>query len=141
MHAKKTSYSLLLKNPAWQKKRLQILERDNFACKMCGDKNNPLHIHHKRYINDNLPWEYQDDDLITLCEYCHKWIERSQKEIIGFDFSKLKALKLANGNYIIRCFKYDGNDVSIILFNAEDRLIKSFSIYELGVEKIKNFLV
>ncbi len=108
---------------------------------MCGDKNNPLHIHHKRYINDNLPWEYQDDDLITLCEYCHKWIERSQKEIIGFDFSKLKALKLANGNYIIRCFKYDGNDVSIILFNAEDRLIKSFSIYELGVEKIKNFLV
>ena len=32
-------YSEKLKDPRWQKKRLEILERDNFRCQYCGDKN------------------------------------------------------------------------------------------------------
>jgi len=30
-----------------------------------------LHVHHKCYIQGYLPWEYDDKDLITLCEECH----------------------------------------------------------------------
>ena len=31
-----------------------------------------LNVHHKYYIKGKAPWEYEDDALITLCEYCHK---------------------------------------------------------------------
>ena len=31
-----------------------------------------LNVHHKYYIKDKAPWEYEDDALITLCEDCHQ---------------------------------------------------------------------
>lgn len=30
-----------------------------------------LHVHHKFYVLGRLPWEYNDDALITLCNWCH----------------------------------------------------------------------
>jgi 5-methylcytosine-specific restriction endonuclease McrA len=33
----KKTYSELLKSPKWQKKRLEIMSRDKFTCKKCGD--------------------------------------------------------------------------------------------------------
>jgi len=30
-----------------------------------------MHVHHKLYIKERLPWEYNDSDLITLCNRCH----------------------------------------------------------------------
>lgn len=30
-----------------------------------------LQVHHKFYVLENLPWEYKDEDLITLCNWCH----------------------------------------------------------------------
>lgn len=57
------------KDPRWQKRRLEIMERDGFACVACGDKESELHVHHKRYRGQ--PWEAKDDDMQTLCVYCH----------------------------------------------------------------------
>lgn len=31
-----------------------------------------LNVHHKYYINGLMPWEYDDDALVTLCQECHK---------------------------------------------------------------------
>ena len=70
----KKNYSELLKDPRWQKKRLEILQRDKFTCRSCNDDLSTLHVHHFYYDNELLPWEYKDDDLITLCETCHKAI-------------------------------------------------------------------
>lgn len=71
----KSTYSELLKDPQWQKKRLDILSRDNFRCCQCGSVKNTLHVHHQYYIKGNMPWEYPDDSLITLCEFCHKAVD------------------------------------------------------------------
>ena len=30
-----------------------------------------MQAHHKRYINGREQWDYDDDDLITLCKNCH----------------------------------------------------------------------
>ncbi|WP_346856470.1 hypothetical protein [uncultured Draconibacterium sp.] len=30
-----------------------------------------LHVHHKYYILERLPWEYGNTELITLCDTCH----------------------------------------------------------------------
>lgn len=38
-----------------------------------ADKPYSLHVHHKFYILDKLPWEYTDDSLIVLCNWCH-WV-------------------------------------------------------------------
>ena len=68
---KKKSYSELLRSPMWQKKRLEIMERDNFTCQHCGCNDMELQVHHKVYHEDLNPWEYDNDDLITLCGCCH----------------------------------------------------------------------
>lgn len=69
-----SNYSELLKDPRWQKKRLEILTRDKWECRFCGDGENTLHVHHLIYIQDKDPWEYASPVLVTLCEECHKAI-------------------------------------------------------------------
>lgn len=32
----------------------------------------PLNIHHKYYIRDKEPWDYDNDALVTLCSFCHQ---------------------------------------------------------------------
>lgn len=65
------TYSDKLKNPLWQKKRLEILNRDNFTCLICSDTETELHIHHKQYKWGNTPWDYDNDNFQTLCKCCH----------------------------------------------------------------------
>ena len=66
-----SEYSEKLKDPRWQKKRLEILQRDNFTCQRCDDKTTTLIVHHKDYLPKSEPWDYPDILLITLCEDCH----------------------------------------------------------------------
>jgi 5-methylcytosine-specific restriction endonuclease McrA len=68
----KRTYLENLKDPLWQRKRLEILNRDGFRCQFCNDDKNTLTVHHKIYRKNSLPWEYEDHELITLCEPCHK---------------------------------------------------------------------
>lgn len=65
------SYAAKLKDPRWQKKRLEVLERAGWACEMCGDSESTLHVHHKQYLKGREPWEYDADQLASLCEICH----------------------------------------------------------------------
>ncbi len=48
-----------------------------------ADKAYSLHVHHKYYVLSKLPWEYQDDALITLCNWCH-WKEHHNNAIPVF---------------------------------------------------------
>lgn len=66
-----SKYSEILKDPRWQKKRLEILQRDGWACSYCEDKTQTLVVHHKDYFPNKDPWDYPDNLLITLCENCH----------------------------------------------------------------------
>lgn len=68
-------YAELLKDPRWQKKRLEIMERDEWTCQTCRDTKATLTVHHKSYRMEDGKlvevWDYEDCDLITLCELCH----------------------------------------------------------------------
>lgn len=75
------TYLELLRNPRWQRKRLEIMSRDDFACTVCGDRESTLNVHHKRYRKGAKPWQYADDDLTTLCENCHGKVTDLRKEI------------------------------------------------------------
>ena len=69
---KKSDFMDQYKDPRWQKKRLEILQRDDFKCQSCTDDENQLHVHHIYYKKGLKPWEYDNVILITLCEECHK---------------------------------------------------------------------
>ena len=64
-------YSEKLKDPRWQKKRLEIFKRDDWKCKACQETNESLCVHHLFYFKGKEPWEIHDGFLITLCESCH----------------------------------------------------------------------
>jgi len=79
------TYYEKLQHPKWQKKRLEILARDNFSCQHCNSKETSLHIHHFSYAKN--PWETPDVDLITLCDRCHKeysYKDKAIKELNSF---------------------------------------------------------
>lgn len=65
------TYSEKLKDPRWQKKRLEALSRDRWACSCCGDGTKTLHVHHTYYVSGREPWEYPSGALESLCETCH----------------------------------------------------------------------
>jgi hypothetical protein len=67
------TYSEMLQDPRWQKKRLQVLERDKWTCQLCGDTESTLHIHHKKYVSK--PWDSELNDLVTYCKHCHLVVE------------------------------------------------------------------
>lgn len=74
------NYYEKLKDPRWQKKRLEIFERDEFQCQSCNSEDQTLHVHHKTYVYGNDPWDYPDINLITLCADCHQTEEYAKKE-------------------------------------------------------------
>ena len=67
-----TAYADLLRDPRWQRKRLEIFERDQWTCQICGATDRELQVHHLRYRRGCLPWEYGNVDLRTLCRPCHR---------------------------------------------------------------------
>ena len=69
----KSDYIKQIKSPKWQKRRLEIMQKDNFTCQICGDKESTLNVHHLVYHKGRNIWEYEDWELITLCEDCHEW--------------------------------------------------------------------
>ncbi len=71
------NYSEQLKSPMWQKKRLEIMQRDGFMCKCCLSTTKQLHVHHKYYKNGKKAWEYNDDCYVCLCSDCHSAIHDS----------------------------------------------------------------
>jgi len=81
-----SKYSELLRLPQWQKKRLETMERDCFACQFCGNKEKTLNVHHINYEKGKKPWEYSDNILITLCEKCHKTEHKCEDDNSETDF-------------------------------------------------------
>ena len=65
------SYLEKLKDPRWQKKRLEIFQRDEWRCQKCFDTTETLVVHHRLYLPNHEPWEYSNELLTTLCQSCH----------------------------------------------------------------------
>ena len=66
-----------LSSKEWKLKRIQVKERDNHSCQVCGSTKD-LHVHHMSGY-DLIPNE-PISCLITLCNICHK----DQHDKIGY---------------------------------------------------------
>lgn len=80
------TYSEKLKDPRWQKKRLEVMQRDDFQCTQCGDAGSTLAVHHLYYVSGRHPWQYPAWSLQTLCKDCHQnEHDTAQEHINGED--------------------------------------------------------
>lgn len=89
------TYAEKLLDPRWQRKRLEVLERENFACQLCGDTKTTLHVHHEEYSAN--PWETDSALLKCYCKHCHSVIEYNKE----YDIDTLRGMvkeTLDNGN-------------------------------------------
>jgi len=112
------TYSEQYKDPRWQKKRLEIMQRDEFKCRSCGDKNSTLNVHHAvPYKKDKFIWEYENSDLLTLCEDCHTQISDNVSDC------KIMILKISTD---VVCSEYLVNIVNLLQFCNPPELEKIF---------------
>ena len=81
--SEKKSYGEMLRDPRWQRRRLEVLKRDNFSCQGCGSDELELHVHHRKYLRGAPPWESQDDHLLTLCEPCHERATQERRRLLN----------------------------------------------------------
>lgn len=130
------SYLEKLKDPRWQKLRLQVFERDDFSCIECGSTKNTLNVHHIDYKGNN-PWETPISLLTTLCESCHEEetvaLKKAEKKLI----KKLKSIGFMAEH--INCLsdalfylnkEYDGNvNIYNVIF-VINRIFRNKEVFE-----------
>ena len=79
----KIAYELLLERPEWKAYRLAVLAERGELCEWCGSNKN-LQVHHKFYLKypngkHILPWEYNINCLLVLCNDCHTKAHKKYK--------------------------------------------------------------
>lgn len=127
------TYYEKLKDPRWQKLRLQVFERDEWKCTRCGEKKKTLSVHHWSYSKSGNPWDVGIDDLDTVCEYCHEKIEgmlmfckMAIKNFKSLDFS-LKSKNDVDLNEMAYFFK--------ALFDPESDIHKKAKLHFRSLKK------
>ena len=86
MKEAKSTYWQLLRRPEWQKRRLEMLSKSEWTCSSCMATDANLHVHHRQYFKDRMPWDYTDDQLIVVCDICHEsehYLLDELKEIVS----------------------------------------------------------
>jgi hypothetical protein len=74
------TYSEKLRDPRWQRRRLEVMGRDEFTCRDCGSDKKTLQVHHCFYEKGE-PWDTKEEFLLTLCSDCH--VSRGELEADG----------------------------------------------------------
>lgn len=75
------AYADKLRDPRWQKRRLEIFATAGFRCRSCDADKKTLHAHHNAYLRGRDPWDYPDEYLECLCEDCHEKATRVQDHL------------------------------------------------------------
>lgn len=65
-------YAKKLRDPRWQKKRLELFRAASFRCECCGKDNEELCVHHVNYLKGRDPWDYPDENFQVLAKSCHE---------------------------------------------------------------------
>lgn len=127
------NYKDQIKHPKWQKRRLEIMEKDSFTCQICGDTTTTLNVHHLTYHKDRDIWDYEDWELITLCECCHE-NEHSRMHDIQ---ERIEYIKSRGVTMFEICGLLENIDVSLYLGN--DRAIHNVTGDDCGYIRENEF--
>lgn len=127
------NYSEKLKSPKWQKKRLEVLSRDNFTCCKCDDTETELHVHHLKYNGE--PHEAELSDLETLCKHCHYFFTFYEKSIYD-DYGVKGVKKILKTNLAYTILVED----TIFLFMICDGKLELHICFDKNSNALKNLI-
>lgn len=138
-----SSYAQKLRDPRWQKKRLEVLEAAGWKCERCGDSESTLHVHHKHYFNYREPWEYDKKQLAVLCECCHQSTHDSLDMLLEMisrldmegPFGRNEVAWLIRGFVGFGPFPQTSSDLSIALAGQQAR----DSIKEISPDEFESY--
>jgi len=150
----KKSYSDKLKDPRWQKKRLEIMQLRGFKCEKCGSEDKELHVHHRCYINGREVWEYDNDIFQLLCHDCHQKehdkknkIQEVRVEVIPDKYKEIIELisegEKNDSDYIsdlvtiMTLLSHDKNDESVL--NVFAYALNNICEYDKIIAEVKQF--
>ena len=90
-----------------------------------------LNVHHIKYRKGAMPWEYSDDELVTLCEGCHSEIHRDNLDLVKQDDNiryELSDFSLQIGNLIT--YEHSDYDNYGIVYHVDQKegVVKSVTI-------------
>lgn len=124
MTTQKSKFTDAYKDTRWQKKRMAILERDEYKCRWCFAEGDgvTLEIHHAYYTPNAKPWEYPDEHLISLCSDCHKEMRETQRKLS------------------IALLQYDINTKNLLLYLSGLDQIYLTSLAEIDVNLVDNII-
>lgn len=61
-----------------------------------------MHVHHRLYIYDRLPWQYANEHLETMCEHCHHQWHRTHTATL-YTHTAHGLVKMAQLTPCVRC--------------------------------------
>lgn len=110
------TYQEQLNDVRWWVRRNEILERDDFCCQDCLRGPSKLstyiqlQVHHIKYFDGLMAWEYADEFLITLCKDCHEKMhglipdmrDERQKPVFVYGIRNLKSQPVRHISDVIR---------------------------------------
>lgn len=117
------TYKEKLLDPRWQKKRLEVFDRDKFTCLMCKSDTDTLHVHHEKYCKN--PWDVDSEHLITLCFRCHEIAELCKK--VDINYTNVNRLSYPEGIfiYLVNSPTINGENTVTIIDNLEGAFSRS----------------
>lgn len=86
MSTRSKDYERLLRDPRWQKRRLEFMSAKGWKCEICGDEREELHVHHVGYDDGLMPWDYEDSRMECLCDTCHTLRHLDHNKVSGYVF-------------------------------------------------------
>lgn len=84
----KSNYKKYLRSKEWIEVRKKAIKRDKGKCKLCGSKKS-IQVHHLNYQHVFYERFYLDD-LLTVCDICHKKIHEFRKKLQNKKKNKTK---------------------------------------------------
>lgn len=138
------TYSEKLRDPRWQKKRLEVLQEHDFMCDLCLDTTTELQVHHISYEKNKEPWEYDNSSLDVYCKHCHYLTE-----LLKLDNVKILSTCKIEGLISLLCIKESQKYVYFFELKYQDPSFLFFikyssinTIQELFKNmKINNYLI
>lgn len=113
MKPQRTRYQEALRDPRWQRRRLEIMSRDCFTCQFCFNKDRTLNVHHRWYVADAQPWEYPDIALVTLCEVCHHEETFLRQQVVSRLVRALGTSGMSVGQLAVMAAAFDSRQLTV----------------------------
>ncbi len=111
-------YAEKLKDPRWQKCRLEVLDRNNWTCQYCNDTKATLHVHHLCYNSVTRdPWDVDTYALLCICEVCHK-VEHLK------DLTELESAIISQIQITAMCFSGTSELYNIFVRGINELILK-----------------